>query len=344
MKYIIVGDVHGDLNQFLYPLVEYLRDWKNTKLIYLGDYFDRGDSTVYIFEIISFIIKQRSEPIFKNIIMLRGNHESYRFVTFDILSSSLTRCENGMVSSFLVEEILKLDLPYFHYESDLNILFSHSKQTNPNLQSLLKESNEDKIFINDTYYSVSPKYKNIHGHDHLVSSEQQICALLTTDHIRSVSLDNDASYGFRVFTTINNYTKKDYIQSLYTKLFYIVFEHSNGNITNANIVSDTIYLNKNNDFNSKCFAYIKNVLSCICPPMNGMNCETSKTVFGKFMTNSDKKSVMSIISYIFNDYHYQNNIVSRICFNDIPLEFYNGDTDHNISPTEVFKRLITWHL
>ena len=74
-KVIVVGDVHGDLNQFIYPLIYFMNDIDNSKIIYLGDYIDRGESNVYIYEILNAL---NNIPEFKNkIIFLRGNHESF---------------------------------------------------------------------------------------------------------------------------------------------------------------------------------------------------------------------------------------------------------------------------
>ena len=78
---IVVGDIHGDLNQFIYPLLEFQRNrTKYKKLIYLGDYIDRGTSNVYIYELIKYF--QNND---KDIVFLRGNHEFYP-CTYDQLT------------------------------------------------------------------------------------------------------------------------------------------------------------------------------------------------------------------------------------------------------------------
>lgn len=52
-KYIVVGDVHGDINQLIYPLKRFLSMKSNNehcRLIYLGDYIDHGELNIPIFE------------------------------------------------------------------------------------------------------------------------------------------------------------------------------------------------------------------------------------------------------------------------------------------------------
>ena len=56
-RIVVVGDVHGDLNQLIYPLVYFMKNFdKCKKIIYLGDFIDRGESNVYIYEILKKLI------------------------------------------------------------------------------------------------------------------------------------------------------------------------------------------------------------------------------------------------------------------------------------------------
>ena len=72
-KVIVVGDIHGDLNQLLYPLIYFLKNFDTVKyIIFLGDYIDRGESNAYIYAIVKMLL---NSPVFKNkVILLRGNH------------------------------------------------------------------------------------------------------------------------------------------------------------------------------------------------------------------------------------------------------------------------------
>lgn len=97
-KTIIVGDIHGDLNCFLIPLFEYLKSPFKSRLIYLGDYIDRGDYSLAIYNLMKTIINSNN-IIFKNCIFLRGNHED-------------TYCTPN--NSLLLYEYILLNLPIFY--------------------------------------------------------------------------------------------------------------------------------------------------------------------------------------------------------------------------------------
>jgi hypothetical protein len=69
-KTFVVGDLHGDLRTFEY-VVDAWRRSKNSNLIFLGDYADRGEQGVEIIESLMELSKQ------KGVIALKGNHENY---------------------------------------------------------------------------------------------------------------------------------------------------------------------------------------------------------------------------------------------------------------------------
>ena len=71
----VVGDVHGDLNQFLEPYIAFVNDKQhenNKELIYLGDYIDRGEYDAYIYILMKAMM---NGPYGDRITFLRGNHE-----------------------------------------------------------------------------------------------------------------------------------------------------------------------------------------------------------------------------------------------------------------------------
>lgn len=75
MKRIIaIGDIHGEFN-LLINLINKLKNnfnlsKKHDKIIFLGDYIDRGGKS---FDVINFLIEFEKE--YKNVIFLKGNHE-----------------------------------------------------------------------------------------------------------------------------------------------------------------------------------------------------------------------------------------------------------------------------
>ena len=73
MKTIIIGDIHGCIEELkeLLTLVKYKED---DKLILLGDYIDRGPSSLKVLEYLKELKENNS-----NVYLLLGNHD-YRFI------------------------------------------------------------------------------------------------------------------------------------------------------------------------------------------------------------------------------------------------------------------------
>jgi protein phosphatase len=75
-KLLIVGDIHGDLESLLYILkdskfIEAVESEENLKIIFLGDYGDRGDFSPEVYYVVSWL-KVRFPG---KVVLLRGNHE-----------------------------------------------------------------------------------------------------------------------------------------------------------------------------------------------------------------------------------------------------------------------------
>ena len=181
-KIIVVGDVHGDLNQLLYPLIEFFRaereetDDKNKyrKLIYLGDYIDRGESNVFIWLVIRWVMSL--EAYKDRIVFLRGNHECYCETVFDYYGESVN--SKRFTVSLVFDEMNSIPFKIVHYDEKTNILFSHSPLSRP-LKDALKlndvplssPKNGDNTYTNDAEHA-KMEYKNIHGHIHRMSKNE----------------------------------------------------------------------------------------------------------------------------------------------------------------------------
>lgn len=75
-KIVIIGDIHGDFKSFFKVLYdinfeEFLVD-PNNKMIFLGDYIDRGNNSIEVLYSICYL-KQKYP---NSIILMRGNHEA----------------------------------------------------------------------------------------------------------------------------------------------------------------------------------------------------------------------------------------------------------------------------
>ena len=75
-KVIFVGDTHGDLEASQKVIKDYLKP-KN-KIVFLGDYVDRGPFSKENLDFLLKIKKENPEQIF----LLQGNHEGYKFFKF----------------------------------------------------------------------------------------------------------------------------------------------------------------------------------------------------------------------------------------------------------------------
>ena len=75
-KTIFIGDIHGDL-ETLDKILKLYNPIQN-RLVFLGDYVDRGDKSKEVLDIL-FELKHRYVD---NIIMLMGNHEAYPVIFF----------------------------------------------------------------------------------------------------------------------------------------------------------------------------------------------------------------------------------------------------------------------
>jgi hypothetical protein len=121
-EYFIVGDVHGSLDQLVINYNEYCVERKTRsklKLIYTGDYLDRG-SDVGIIDAIKNI--QQSQYA-SDIIFMCGNHEVFKYVatlsdTYDPTVSYASRLE------FYAENNIKLCYAYVNVAKKL--IISHA--------------------------------------------------------------------------------------------------------------------------------------------------------------------------------------------------------------------------
>ena len=73
---VFVGDTHGDLEASQLVVERYLDP--ETTLVFLGDYVDRGPNSL---ENVLFLLEQKLEHP-KNIVLLQGNHEGWKFGGF----------------------------------------------------------------------------------------------------------------------------------------------------------------------------------------------------------------------------------------------------------------------
>lgn len=298
---IVVGDIHGDLNQLLYPLKEYLDNKDNTKIVFLGDYIDRGDSNVYICAIIKYIIEHPSK--FPNCIFIRGNHEESKFSTYDNIATNTDRS----ITTFTYDLIHELPLHTTHYDEKYNVLFSHSK-----LQRSLDEISRINKLKNCYEYCITEdpdsdvSYTNIHGHDH----KGDLSTMRSFSKTNAISMDVDASYAFREILEE---------PTIYTNLTYMVIT----NVGRNKVINKKIYLDSPEDFNDKTFSEICTYLNFPKISLSPFTNLFRKCYRNRFRKDYNMEHVVDKIRKL----HYKNTTKrsfdgSNIYFHDIPYEIY----------------------
>ncbi|MFH0730799.1 MAG: metallophosphoesterase family protein [Pseudomonadota bacterium] len=65
-----VGDIHGCFDKLTVLMEKIDIDWSRDKLIFLGDYIDRGTDS---YEVVEYLISLKKQHV--NIVFLKGNHE-----------------------------------------------------------------------------------------------------------------------------------------------------------------------------------------------------------------------------------------------------------------------------
>jgi hypothetical protein len=71
---IVVGDIHGDMESLIHILND-IEDLSADKIVFLGDYDDRGPESVEVYYMLLKLKVSEWKEKEKKIIMLRGNHE-----------------------------------------------------------------------------------------------------------------------------------------------------------------------------------------------------------------------------------------------------------------------------
>lgn len=132
MKYIAIGDIHGCLTQ-LEEILFLTKNFPNHKLVFLGDYIDRG---LYSNEVLDLIRYQDA-------ICLLGNHE----LMFLEMVDSFAQAEANIFINFLErKKISNINYEWMksalltHYETE-EYFFSHAG-LNPNKPLELQNEND----------------------------------------------------------------------------------------------------------------------------------------------------------------------------------------------------------
>ena len=171
-----IGDIHGCFGQLRTLVDEIIKPGKDDKLIFLGDYIDRGEQTK---EVIDFIIDLTERGY--DIVPLMGNHEAMLLDALENNENMWIWFQNGgyeTVRSFGLRSINDLDKHYvsffralrFYFPLD-NFLFVHA-----GFSDELHDPFEDRhtmVWTRNEVYN-NPLLKDkiiIHGHTPITLSQ-----------------------------------------------------------------------------------------------------------------------------------------------------------------------------
>jgi serine/threonine protein phosphatase 1 len=192
-----IGDIHGCFDS-LRELVEHkINIGKSDKLVFLGDYIDRGDQSR---EVIDYIIGLKDKDF--DITTLIGNHESMLLETLlneDFLPEWIRNGGSATLKSFGIKSLKQLGQSYIDFFKALqyyclidNFLFVHAG-FNDNISNPL-EDKYHMIWSRREEYT-NPVLKNkiiIHGHTPV---PEQICRQEILDKNRVINIDTGCVYG-----------------------------------------------------------------------------------------------------------------------------------------------------
>lgn len=138
MRTIIIGDIHGCNNEFQQMLEKVNLDQCNDKLIFVGDYTDRGYDNIGVVK----TIQKLKQKMGENCVLIRGNHEEMMIEHLNEQGSSWTHPANGGI--YTLAEFAKQDFDlvkyhnfiventvYYYSEPKFNVVHAGAAHENP---------------------------------------------------------------------------------------------------------------------------------------------------------------------------------------------------------------------
>jgi len=170
-RLIAIGDIHGKLSK-LQGLIEKIEPAADDRLVFLGDYIDRGPDS---FETIEYIIRLKTN--LPNVVTLRGNHEDFvislfmgnhsrrdREIWLTINGGDQTMASYRRHGVYLKEhQEFYMNLPLFYEIEEYFFCHAGVRSGIP----LDKQKASDLLEIREPFLSSKEKFGKIivHGHD-----------------------------------------------------------------------------------------------------------------------------------------------------------------------------------
>ena len=198
MRTIVVGDTHGCYNE-LKTLIESLEkkgeyNKKRDKLIFLGDYIDRGTDSRLVIKYIRNLQKNN-----KNVIALKGNHEDMLLDYYNNINeywlwngaSETKKSYEGFNKQFNEDMEWMKTLPLYHEDKHFIYVHAGIDASKP----MKKQDKETLLWIREPFIYNNKKYnkKVIFGHTPTLSINRDDKPISTfADHI---GIDTGCVYG-----------------------------------------------------------------------------------------------------------------------------------------------------
>lgn len=196
---IVVGDVHGDIDQLMIPYQLYTH-CKNAKLIYIGDYCSTSPENELVY---NQIVKTIDDP---NIIYLRGNHESRNFDRNEMYYKyKVLKFRNAYAVDSNLDEVNELDkAKYLFTHAEFTPFKENEFKTVSEINEIPVESANDFIYRYekaDPDNKIKNSFQNIFGHHHCYDLTDETMNLFMNNEIRRLCIDIDSSYVFHYGST-----------------------------------------------------------------------------------------------------------------------------------------------
>jgi serine/threonine protein phosphatase 1 len=189
-RLIAIGDIHGCFDS-LYKLIEIeIKPQKTDKLIFLGDYIDRGTQSKEVLDYILSLLKEEYD-----IVTLRGNHEDMLLSAKSKLNTFNWLYNGGTETlwSFRIHHLAQLPKKYMDFFNRLSFYFSYKQFLfvhagfNNNITDPLSDTYQMLWSRSDEYsHPLFHDKRIVHGHTPITLDE---CKQLIKSNNKFINVD-----------------------------------------------------------------------------------------------------------------------------------------------------------
>lgn len=197
MKKFVIGDVHGNYAELMDLLDKINPNLRQDKLIYLGDYIDRGPQS---YKVIRFLIDLQNKYGKEHVVLLRGNHED---MAIENIEHGRIDCFNGYDITFMdfiknndsIENYYEFFKGLPLYYEDESFIYVHGG-IKPGI-AMEKQDDYDLLWIREEFFESSLTFIKpvIFGHTPTINIIGTFSPFIKKDRI---GIDTGIVYGGRL--------------------------------------------------------------------------------------------------------------------------------------------------